>query len=302
MQYRNFSLKKKILLSICITTFNRSFYLKRLFKSIQDNYVKNVELIIIDDGSTDDTIEIVKFYKKYLNIIYKLQKNSGRGFALQKAIKIATGKFLIIVDSDDYFLKEGLRKIFNILSNNEKEINNNYNLCSYVFSTKTSKGINFVPDNIITNFNALRADYKIKGDLKEVVETKFVKQAIKNVNIKYRRFPTQLIWSYISLHIQCRCINQKVLFKEYLNEGLTSNILHNKISYPKPMISFYELVSDSQNYKSKIYRLKSKIFKYRYSIHDKSYEFLNSEFIYFLFGLIFAYIDKLILRLNYIYK
>ena len=59
--------QKKYLISICTPTFNSEKYLEKTIKSVIDQGYKNIQFIIIDGGSTDKTIKIIKKYKKYIN-------------------------------------------------------------------------------------------------------------------------------------------------------------------------------------------------------------------------------------------
>jgi glycosyltransferase len=88
--------------SIITATYNSSESIKRTLDSIASQDYKNIEHIIIDGGSTDDTLEIVK---KHHNQISKIisEKDNGIYDALNKGLKIATGDVIGFLNSDDYF-------------------------------------------------------------------------------------------------------------------------------------------------------------------------------------------------------
>jgi len=97
-------MNKKPFFSIIIPTFNRSKMLKIAIDSVLQQSFKDFELIIIDDGSTDNTKELIKnFAKRYpLNAIrYFHQKNQGVAIARNKGIKKSLGKYIVFLDSDD---------------------------------------------------------------------------------------------------------------------------------------------------------------------------------------------------------
>lgn len=98
--------------SIILPTYNRAKILPRTIESILNQTFKNFELIIVDDGSTDDTEKIVKnFQRKDKRIVYiKNIQNRGVSFSRNKGIKIAKGEYIAFQDSDDEWLPKKLQK------------------------------------------------------------------------------------------------------------------------------------------------------------------------------------------------
>lgn len=106
----------KIKLSVVIPIYNAKRYLRRcinsLVKQIEDN--DSVEVILVDDGSTDGSQDICKEYTdkyRYINVIH--QKNSGEGAARNAGIRVANGKWLSFVDADDFVDDNFIKYIFN---------------------------------------------------------------------------------------------------------------------------------------------------------------------------------------------
>lgn len=110
---------KKSLVSVVIPTYNRAKELNRAIKSVLKQTYKKWELIIVDDGSTDDTKKVVQNYmKKYKKKIkYLYQRNKGQGAARNYGIKRAKGEFIAFLDSDDEWLPEKLEKQIKLFSN-----------------------------------------------------------------------------------------------------------------------------------------------------------------------------------------
>ena len=102
--------KKKV--SIIIPTYNNEEYLDKCLASISGKYESNVEILVIDDGSTDHTANIVKKYiYHYNNIHYFYQKNSGVSVARNIGLEKATGEYIFFLDSDDYMSKNGISQL-----------------------------------------------------------------------------------------------------------------------------------------------------------------------------------------------
>lgn len=89
--------------SLIIPVYNSEKYLERLFASIVEQNYDNYEIILINDGSTDDSLKIIEDYqKKYSNIVCHTIKNSGPGVARKIGYKKSAGDLLFFIDSDDY--------------------------------------------------------------------------------------------------------------------------------------------------------------------------------------------------------
>ena len=93
-----------IRISVIVTVYNTSKYLRRCMDSIIHQSLKDIEIICIDDGSTDESLEILKEYSRKDNrVIVISQENSGAGAARNTGMQYAKGKYLSFLDSDDFF-------------------------------------------------------------------------------------------------------------------------------------------------------------------------------------------------------
>lgn len=99
------------LVSIIMPVYNGSFYLKEAILSILNQTYKNFEFIIIDDGSTDNSLEIIQeFNDKDNRIQYISRENRGLVFSLNQALGISSGKYIARMDADDISLPNRLLK------------------------------------------------------------------------------------------------------------------------------------------------------------------------------------------------
>ncbi len=100
---------KEPLFSIIITTYNRASLLPRAINSVLNQSCQNFELIVIDDGSTDNTEEVIKPFKNNRRITYyKLEENKGIAVARNRGLDLATGDYITFVGSDDELLPEAI--------------------------------------------------------------------------------------------------------------------------------------------------------------------------------------------------
>jgi glycosyltransferase involved in cell wall biosynthesis len=278
----------QVKLTICIATFNRSIKINRLLDSIPT--LESLEVSICDDGSTDDTLEIINNHKSRLNIKYIFQQNRGRAHALRNAIINSSGHYLVIMDSDDYFTVNGVELII-------KSLNNNQSINFFVFPTLI-KLANFKIINHLKNFSkinyiSLRNDYPIKYDLKEILSRKVMLNVLYEDPLHLRRIPTSYLWFRASEIIDCLPVNtEPVVVKEYNSDGMTKNILEYKIKNPEYLVLNFKILFYSKKYLSKISRIKNIILFYRYSFHKKNYKIENFFTVpHYVIGWLISVID-----------
>ena len=104
---------KNPLVSLIIPVFNTEKYLKKCLDSSVNQTLKNLEIIIVNDGSQDGSLEIAENYaKKDHRIKVFTQKNRGQGFARNLGIKKASGEFIFCLDADDWIELDTLEKLY----------------------------------------------------------------------------------------------------------------------------------------------------------------------------------------------
>ena len=104
-------MKKAPLVSIYITNYNYGSYIKEAIESVLNQSFKDIELIIIDDGSTDNSREIIESYAHLNNTRIIFQKNKGLNVTNNIAMRLAHGKYLVRLDADDYFSEDAIEKM-----------------------------------------------------------------------------------------------------------------------------------------------------------------------------------------------
>jgi glycosyltransferase involved in cell wall biosynthesis len=115
-------------ISIIVPYYNSSKYITRCIESILNQSFKKFELILVDDGSTDDSFSICMKYAKNDERIILLQKeNGGQGTARNMGLDIAKGEYIGFVDSDDFINREMYSIMYNSCINNNAELS----ICGY---------------------------------------------------------------------------------------------------------------------------------------------------------------------------
>ena len=113
----------KELVSIIIPTCNRSTYLEQAIKSVTEQNNPNIELIIINDGSTDNTETIINNYsQKYSFITHLYQENKGAVAARNLGIGKSSGDYLIFLDDDDLLIFNCIEKLLTTIKNQPENV------------------------------------------------------------------------------------------------------------------------------------------------------------------------------------
>lgn len=116
------------LVSVITPCYNTGKYLPNLLESVLSQTYPYMEMIVVNDGSTDNTAEIIKNYvpkfeAKGYSLIYVWQENSGQSVAIQKALDMVNGEYLVWPDSDDYYASpEAIAKMVERLSVSPKDV------------------------------------------------------------------------------------------------------------------------------------------------------------------------------------
>ncbi|HFU3800008.1 TPA: glycosyltransferase family 2 protein [Streptococcus suis] len=112
------------IISVCVPVYNSSTYLKECIESIRNQTFKDLEIICVDDGSTDNSLEILKEFQKLdprIQLIVQ-ERNMGVGAARNRAIDLASGQYMSFIDSDDFIEPELFEELYNKAIEKDAEI------------------------------------------------------------------------------------------------------------------------------------------------------------------------------------
>lgn len=156
--------------SIVIPVYNSEETIARLFESIIEQKFIDYEIIIVNDGSIDNSENIILEYKdKFYSFQYILTENNGVSAARNTALEKAKGKYVLFADADDYFEPNAFFKIYNYIQNNNSNLLcfNYYNV--YLNNNKSdgldlnNNKIDLFPEKVITNFLSYKYINKFTG-------------------------------------------------------------------------------------------------------------------------------------------
>ena len=138
----------KELVSIITPSYNSSKFIEETIASVQAQTYSHWEMLITDDGSTDNSFEIIKkFCKKDSRIKLFSIKNAGPAVARNNSIKHAKGKYLAFLDSDDLWMPEFLSTSIKFITKSEGFIFSSYKRCNEITLKEQYKDF-IVPENV----------------------------------------------------------------------------------------------------------------------------------------------------------
>ena len=226
--------------TILSPAYNKGKTIRRTFESLlrQTNY--QFEWVIVNDGSTDDTQDIIStFHTDKFPIRIFNKENEGLNRTWNKGIKLSRGELIMRVDPDDFITNDAIEQVLKykpLLDKDEK-------LCSVVFLTKFSNGkiVGTTPVKTVhrSNFIDYRLVEKAKGDRMEIVK-KTVFEKYPMPEIEGEKFCLEsVMWQNIAMHYDALYVPYPIYVREYNEASITSNLTQVMRSNPKGALLTY---------------------------------------------------------------
>lgn len=228
----NGDLMKKNLLTILTPTYNRSDDLVKLYESLLSQTSKDFQWLIIDDGSQDNTRDIVQQFKNpYFPVVYKYKQNGGKHTAHNYGVKIISTELTMIVDSDDWLTENAVYSIYN-----EWKTVADKDLAGMSFLKADSRGeisgLKFNEDKFIGNFIKERINKNDISEKAEIWRTDILKKYLFPVFENETYVGEGAIWSEIGKKYNMLFINEVIYIYEYQTDGLTKSGRQLRINNP----------------------------------------------------------------------
>ncbi len=145
-------------ISIITPSFNQGQFIEQTILSVINQNYPDLEYIIIDGGSTDNTLDIIKKYEKYITY-WISEPDSGQSDAINKGLKIASGEIVNWLNSDDYYEPNILTKVAKEFENNKiNVVSGRGRLFQLKQTVGYTKGVDVYPNNLAKTIGWLRMD------------------------------------------------------------------------------------------------------------------------------------------------
>ncbi len=283
--------KQTVNVSIVAANYNNGKYLSDFINSIDNSTVLPAELIIIDDGSTDDSLQVLESFSNlpYLKVL-KFEKNRGFCEALNLGVEYASQKYILRIDPDDIMQTYRIERQFEFLENNSNVDVVGSNVI--YFNSDTKKEV------FKSNFPTQHSEIK-KAFLKGEHGVQHPSTMIRTSVMKKFEYHQQNVLAE-DYEIFASMIKQGHLFAN-LPETLTKMRIHNKSASNNIR---YETIKLTFAIRDKLFKTKTKQIKiwayFNYILNYRKFLINNNKFLktYFLTMAIIYYPSKLIQRMT----
>jgi glycosyltransferase involved in cell wall biosynthesis len=220
-----------------MTVYNGERFLREAVESCLAQTYANLELIIIDDGSTDSSWEIITSFEDDRIVLLINESNKGQSYSRNKGIKESSGEYIAIMDADDIAYKERIQKQLDYLINNDADIC--FTWADLIDSEGTVTGVKKTTENL----NLLRA--KLLFECPLIHPTAFWRKSMfveKNLwyDEQYKYAQDFELWSRAIRHVKFAVLGESLLKFRFRNEA--------SISFAKldKQEEFRKLISDRE--------------------------------------------------------
>ena len=220
------------MITVLTPTYNRGNIINNAYESLVNQTNKKFEWLVIDDGSIDNTKDVIhKFLKqKKIDVRYYKKENGGKHSALNYGIKKAKGNLILILDSDDYLSENAIELVYNYWN----KYKNNKKICGMTFLRKINNPI--YKDKLFDECVSNMIDFKYnEGNLADMCEV-----MRKDILLEYpypifegEKFLSEVIVTgEIAKKYDTAYIPIEIYYTNYLEDGLSLNWLKLVVNNP----------------------------------------------------------------------
>lgn len=244
------------IITVFTTTYNRAHLLPRLYESLCAQTNTDFIWLIVDDGSTDDTNELVHKWiaENKIEITYIYKENGGMHTGHNVAYENIHTDYNICIDSDDFLLTSSIETITALIK--EFNVSNDDTLAGLVGLNITTEGKvignKFPKDVLLSKFQDISRKHNAIGDKKIVYKTKNIHKLTPYPAFPPEKFVPLYYPILLDAEFDYLCINQNFCVVEYQDDGSTINIFNQYIKNPQGFRHSRAIeITYCKNYKSK---------------------------------------------------
>lgn len=218
-----------MMITIITPTYNRGYILKNAYDSLCSQTCFDFEWIVVDDGSSDNTEDLVNGWlkeNKAFEIVYIKKNNGGKHRAVNLGVSIARYEFVLILDSDDFLSSDCVETAIQWIDEvkDDKYIAGVAGLKGWI-NKEDSIGGQKEDNTVIECTNLKRAKYGLKGDKAELYKTEIMKKYPFPEFEGEKFIRENSVWDLIAKDgLKIRWHNKVIYYAEYIEDGLTKGI------------------------------------------------------------------------------
>ena len=270
---------KPPLFTVCTPTFNRAALLQRAYESLAQQTLQDFEWLVVDDGSTDNTSDVVRELSNQgrVRMRYFAKPNGGKHTALNLAVREAKGDLFTVIDSDDWFTLRALERMKHHWEQVPvAERPRLKGVCGlFAYQDGKTVGDRFPSDIMQADDLDLLLRYQVEGDKIGFTRTEVMREfpfpeELKN-QIKHSMIyvTESLVWHRIGRKYPTRFVNEVFAIKEYQHGGITDRGRTIHVENSKATLTYiHEILNCGRKIPVKL-AIKNYANYIRYSLHEK---------------------------------
>jgi glycosyltransferase involved in cell wall biosynthesis len=259
--------------TIFIPSYNRAYCLGRALQSVADSTCKDLEVVLIDDGSTDATRDLVAEWQQraLFRLRYIYQENAGKAAAHNRAVEAARGFMFLTLDSDDSLLPDALEQVLlyweAIAEDRRPEFAGIGGLL--LEEDGTVSGTRYARDVIDSDFLEIRSFGKVHGDKREAIRTDVLREFPYPMIPGEKHVRPDFIFRRIGHRYKTRFVNTPLVIGRREADGISHNRRRLRERNPKGLhLAFLEEITlhDAYTDRRQLQRLHARYV--RFALHS----------------------------------
>lgn len=232
------------MITVFTPTFNRAYIIRALYESLCRQSSRDFEWLVVDDGSTDSTSELIDSFidEGCIPIRYFYQENSGKHIAINKGVQEARGELFFIVDSDDYLADNAIEEMWECYMGIAHD--DRFAGISGVRVTPQGRRIGGEVNYGVLDCSLLDFVYKHRyvGDMAEAYKTDILR-LYPFPRVEGEKFCSEAyVWAQIAQKHILRYTQKKWYICDYQPDGLTANSVKTRMRSPLYAVTVYHVL------------------------------------------------------------
>lgn len=259
--------------TVFIPSYNRAHTIGRALDSIRRQTVSDYEILVVDDGSSDGTGEIVRAWAADSNaeVRYVFQENGGKHAAHNHGVALARGQLFMVLDSDDQLLPDCLRDIFEAWYSIPDERRADYagveGLC--VTGAGALHGRRFPAEVFDSDYLQVRGRYAVTGEKRNAIRVDVLRQFPYPLFDGEYHIRPDYIWKQISHRYRFRYINRPLHVVDFAPDGLTATASTRRLRNVRGLFAYWsDDIQNHQAYLDRRQRRRNYSEYVRYALHN----------------------------------